>query len=268
MVNLVEERLKRWKNKLIDLSKRNRLLNFRLTKVTTVRIIDEIPSEIFSTLVLGNSAMEFLAIPEPKSEEDSPESSPKENAKIDFKAQDFETYDKEGLEEKHKDKYLQTGLPKDRLAKNLFRIYSKAESVMEEQGYNVLFLALGCLEWYESDSSDVKLTSPIILVPVELKRKSVKNVFKISYTEDAPILNPALVQKLSLDFGITIDPIEEEIEKIKPQDIFKRIQKSVSSSKRWRVTNDVYLSLFSFAKFIMYKDGDHGLSQYKKEVGD
>ena len=36
-----------WKSKLLDLSKRNRALNFKINKVSTVTIVDELPTEIF-----------------------------------------------------------------------------------------------------------------------------------------------------------------------------------------------------------------------------
>lgn len=251
MPNPVEERIKKWKDKLVDLSKRNRLLSFRPTKVTTIKIINELPSEVLNTLAVQNEGMEFLPLTLEEGElfkEDG------EKEKVESSVE-FQAYKKEELEERHKDKYLQTNLTKDKLPKNLFRIYSKANSVMEEQGYNVLFLSLGCLEWYESDESDVKLKAPIILVPVELTRTSVKSKFKLNFHEEETlILNPALILKLQNDFNITIDPIDEELENLDTQVIFSQIQAAIKQESRWRVTNEIYLTLFSFAKFVMYKD--------------
>jgi len=43
---ILEHKIETWKNKLIDLSRRNRLLNFRPTKVTTIKVVDELPSEV------------------------------------------------------------------------------------------------------------------------------------------------------------------------------------------------------------------------------
>jgi len=216
MPNLVEERIKKWKDKLVDLSKRNRLLNFRPTKVTTIKIIDELPSEVLSTLAIENEGMEFL----PSNSEDKELFEKNGQLQQSESSTEFKAYQKDKLEDKHRDKYLQTDLSKDRLSKNLFRIYSKANSVMEEQGYNVLFLSLGCLEWYESDDSDVKLKAPIILAPVELYRTSVKSKFKLKFhEEDSLILNPALIIKLQNDFNVSINPIDEELEKVDPQEI-------------------------------------------------
>src|SRR5262252_7089948 len=50
-----------WKRKLLDLSKRNRALNFRATKVSTVAIVDEHPAELFRLLYLAEREMRFKA---------------------------------------------------------------------------------------------------------------------------------------------------------------------------------------------------------------
>ncbi len=129
MPNIVEERIKKWRDKLIDLSKRNRLLNFRPTKVTTIKITNELPSEILSILAIENEGMEFLPI------ESSQENLFKEEDNIERKEDsttEFQAYKRDALDEKYRDKYLQTDLIKDRLSKNLFRIHSKANSVMED----------------------------------------------------------------------------------------------------------------------------------------
>lgn len=58
----LDKRISKWKEKLIDLTKRNRLLNFKSTKSSTLRIIDEQPPEVFRALVTNMSTMEFLPI--------------------------------------------------------------------------------------------------------------------------------------------------------------------------------------------------------------
>ena len=253
-MDFIEKQLKHWKDKLIDLSKKNRLLNFRPTKVTTIRIVDEIPSEIYKIIVLKATTMEFLPLEIDKEKQRTLFTEEKEMSKIDTSSREFEAYESSQLENKYLDKYLQTDLTEKTLERNLLRIYSKASSVMEEQGYNTLFLALGFLEWYESDNSDIKLQAPLILVPVELIRKSVRGKFKLKYTEEPPLFNPALLQKLKVDFGIDLNMEEYLSEDINPQRIFLNVKEAVKDYKRWRVTNDIYLTLFSFAKFIMYKD--------------
>jgi hypothetical protein len=62
----IRQSIENWKRKLLDLSKRNRALNFRMNKVSTIAIVDEQPAEIFRMLYLQEQAMRFKAAPEAK----------------------------------------------------------------------------------------------------------------------------------------------------------------------------------------------------------
>ena len=50
-----------WKRKLLDLSRRNRALNFKPNKVSTVAIVDEQPAEVFRHIYLNEATMRFKA---------------------------------------------------------------------------------------------------------------------------------------------------------------------------------------------------------------
>src|SRR5215468_5145653 len=53
-----------WKRKLLDLTKRNRALNFKVSKVSTVTIVDELAPEVFRHLYLNERPMRFRAAPD------------------------------------------------------------------------------------------------------------------------------------------------------------------------------------------------------------
>ena len=57
--------IENWKRKLLDLSKQNRALNFKMSKVSTIAIVDEQPAEVFRQLYLRERPMRFKAAPEP-----------------------------------------------------------------------------------------------------------------------------------------------------------------------------------------------------------
>ena len=59
----VADRLEEQRQKLLDLTRRNRLLNFRPTRRTTVRVVDELPSELFRQLALAGKTFGFLPDP-------------------------------------------------------------------------------------------------------------------------------------------------------------------------------------------------------------
>lgn len=244
---ILDEKITTWKNKLIDLSRRNRLLNFRSTKATTIKIVDEIPSEVFKSLVINSDSFHFL----PKEEKglfNQSESESTEEPKVDSYPHDLQR-----LEDQHTDDNLQTNLTEQRLQKNLKRIHFRANQLMEEQGYNILYLTLAMLQWHEADHSDLINKSPLIMVPVELHRKSIKSKYKLYRTEEDPFINPALQHKLSYEFDLNLPDLEEEID---PQEYLSKIMGLIENNTRWKVTFEIYLGLFSFAKFVMFKDLD------------
>lgn len=254
----IDKRIYKWKEKLIDLSKRNRLLSFKFSKFSTIRIIDEQPPEVYRALVQNLQTMEFLPVKVNDTEipDDEKRTLEELNEGIEFKAQEFKEYEIDTLEKKHLDKYLQTKLSETDLNKALGKISTTAKSTNDDLGYNVLFLALGSIIWYEADDSDEKLEAPVILIPVEIKRKSIGQPYTIKYNEDSIILNPALTLKLKRDFGINFEDINFDEDVINPIEIFSKVQEKIKKQSRWKLLNNIYIGLFSFAKFVMYKDID------------
>src|SRR3712207_4074012 len=55
--------IQNWKRKLLDVSKRNRALNFKPNKVTTLAIVDELPAEAFRQRYLREKPMKFRPAP-------------------------------------------------------------------------------------------------------------------------------------------------------------------------------------------------------------
>ena len=253
MSKTIEKRLEHWKSKLIDLSKRNKMINFRPTKRTSIHIIDELPTEIFKIVIVHRIPLDFLDF-------ESLENSNAYTSADEIASTEYVRQDSTDLAERYIDNFLQTNLDQKTLNENLYRIYLKSRSSMEEQGYNTLFLALGILEYYESENSQEKMRAPILFLPVELKRKSVRSSFQLFPLDDDFILNPAIVLKLEYDFGIKIEDLPDDIDKVSADDVLDNFKKAISGMKGWRVLNDIYLGIFSFNKFIMYKDLD---SQYE-----
>ena len=246
---IVEYKIETWKNKLIDLSRRNRLLNFRPTKVTTIKVVDEIPSEIFKSMVIENNSFHLLPKEETYNlfdENDKP--------KNETQSKEFYEYNDGDLEKKYTDLNLQTNLESQRLQNNLKRIQFRANQLMEEQGFNILYLTLGMLEWYDAEHSNIKNRSPIIMIPVELKKWSIKSKYKLYKTEDEVFINPALQYKMDNEFKLSFPDLQFDNDNFEPQEYFKILNRIIKSNNRWKIKNDIFLGLFSFAKFVMFKD--------------
>ena len=83
------------------------------------------------------------------------------------------------LSTRHTDNKLQTDYLPTEFRRRLLNTYYTARTAIEEQGVTTLYLALGMLQWYESESSDMLRRAPLILIPVEISRTSVRASFRI-----------------------------------------------------------------------------------------
>lgn len=211
-----------WKNKLLDMSKRNRLLNYKDTARSTVMITSPKCADLYDFFVKSENELIFS----------------------------YKQEDDENIEEYNDLSNVTTNKNIADLQRTLRNLRNKAKTAVEEQGVNVLYLSFGFLKWTESDHSKQEISSPLILVPVELTIESITSPYKLKLHEDEIVLNPTLVYKMENDFGITLPPFDEA-DNI--NDYLKAVQKIVTPN-RWTVSSAVGLSLLSFLKINMYLD--------------
>lgn len=260
--------VKAWKSKLLDLSKRNRALNFKVNKVSTVTVVDELPVEIYKLLCQQGKSLRFSSIGEseeqPLDQDDVVTSGLRklvnggEETDL-FQPSDtelplFSAYQQEKSAGKYTDELLQTNASQEQLDKSLRRIEEQARSIIEEQGVNALFLSLGMLHYKESKDSKVINKAPLILVPVELARTSAREGFTIKATDDEVIVNPSLIEYLQRTYEIALPDFDPSVESLDIGPFLQNVVKTVSDKPDWKVTNEIYLALFSFQKLVMYKD--------------
>ena len=248
----IRERLLKERHALLDLSTRNRLLNvpLRTHGNRVIEIVDEKAAEVFRLLNDGK-AMTFLP---------GVDLTPAERAELD--PEDSETGgipqpgDEKDRTARHTDSRLQTCLTSEGLQKRLFDIWYDARTFEEEQGVNILYLALGLLRWYDDDASDVARHAPLVLLPVRLERSSAADRFHLKGRDEPPSPNLTLQARMKQDFGLVIEDFVEEDE-VDLSAYASRISETVSGKKRWEVLPDsMVLGFFSFAKFLMYRDLD------------
>ena len=131
----VEDQLNDARQRLLDLTLRNKLLNHRPSKRRTLPIVDELPRQVYETLVVRGKGMRFLPI-------DPADDDPGSSSTL-SDSQGWTVPDLEGaVADRHADLALQTTVDKEALQMRLFFISSESDNFLEEQGYTVLFLAL------------------------------------------------------------------------------------------------------------------------------
>ena len=236
--SLIKDRIEDWRRHLIDLSFRNRLINYRPTKSSTLE-------------VQSPSIHELLADPERREPFDFffPPELGEDGATSEISA--FPGVDEivTGLEE-----------PK-RLEKILSNLARRSNAEFEDKALRVLHLAVGFLRW-EDVARREQLRSPLVLVPVELRRESPRDPYRLYLaTDEEIVINPALTVKLEKDVGLDIPedwawedkPIAQELDEIR----------EATAEAGWTVEESAVLGLFSFQKLVMYRD----LQRNEEQVG-
>lgn len=275
--------LEKMRLRLLDLTSRNRLLNFRYTKRSSLRVVDELPDQLFD-LLLDGKVLRFRHVPRPRGiprptsdEEEQPSletpiagsqssqripyPTAKDHAQSLGINTDFELPSPSSSDvtaPRYTDREIQTLHYPEDLESVLRSIGSAARLAVEETGTNMLYLVAGFLEWYEHRDSNQPRMAPLLLLPVTLQREETDDAtrtyrYSVQHSGDELSTNISLQERLRRDFGLSL-PIIEETET--PDGYFRRIQPLLNYDDRWRVRRQVTLTLLSFGKLQMYRDLD------------
>ncbi|WP_461462423.1 DUF3320 domain-containing protein [Methanobrevibacter sp.] len=233
----IEKEFKDLRKNLLDLTLRNQLLNFK-DRAQTLTISNQTPKNMYNLLVLQNKAMKFISNQEKNAEEES--------SRFGFIKPSINHFT-------HDDSKLEVNLTEKGLQKKLFYINNQSKTMLEEQGYNILYMAIGFLKWIDKSKPKKTNLAPLILIPVTMHRKQIGNSFTISWTGEDIQTNISLKTKLAED-GIVIPNFEAANFIEAPDHYIRSVSEAVHKMRNWEVTNKVALGFFSFTKFIMYND--------------
>ncbi len=235
-----------WERRLLDLSLRNSLLNFRCTsssvKIITAdlsRLEDEL-SEGGEFSVCAAPADEFLKTADEKL----------------FALENDREHINAIAEEELKNHRLRTYLSESELEKAMAKLRRQAKVSLEENGANTIYLALGFLEWYETDRSEKPRYAPLVLVPVNITRKIQDRMYTIKPRDEAVQINITLLEMLRQNYGIDIglNQLPEDERGVDIPFIFSVIRQAVMANPRWDVKELAFIGQFSFSRFIMWND--------------
>ncbi len=241
------DRIQRWQRKLLDLSLRNRLLNFGDTKQTLPLRCDDVPR--LEDMLSEGAAFRVVSLPD-----ENPEG-----------GRDAELFRRETGADLH-ERFVGDALDRSELCSplggaemraRLTTLFRRAKSDLSEGGTNTLFLAAGFLRWKPSPSDRRDYRAPLLLVPVALSRASASSEFRLRHQGDEVRFNLTLLEKLA-EQGIAADDLKGEL----PRDeagldvprILDRVRRLVRDVPGFEVVEEIALSTFSFAKYLMWKD--------------
>ncbi len=214
-------RVTRWTQKLLDLSLRNRLLNARESKQI-------LPLETTSLAELENKLSADRPVPVESAE------SPKKPSDA-----------------------LLASMSVEEASRRLRTVYRLAKTELEESGVNALFLALGFLKWRPKGANAKDYRAPILLMPVKLTRRNVREGYVLSRLDEDTELNATLVEFLRAEFGVKVDgldPLPEDDSGVDAAKVMETFREAVKAFPEWSVEEGAAIGNFSFGKFVMWKD--------------
>ncbi|MFB9308616.1 very-short-patch-repair endonuclease [Agromyces hippuratus] len=233
--------LRQWRESLVNLSGRNKLLNYRATKASTLEFDRHTAEEVFGLISQGEGVYTVgTKPPVQKSTNDS----------------DLEDEVLEVIEDFDYDRFPdhlfvdRTQLDVDRILKNLA---AAARREYLDKGLNILYVAFGALRWKE-ESGDAR-RSPLLFIPVTLESDGPRQPHRLKVSNDDKAVNLALALKLR-EYGIELpasDLVDAAMESGGLQgalDLFRQLD----FPDEWAVEDLASLSSFMFAKEAMFRD--------------
>ncbi|MFM8217002.1 MAG: DUF4011 domain-containing protein, partial [Pirellula sp.] len=237
----LETELFRFRDKLLDSSLRNPLLNYKVSKRKTVEIAPVSPDDAYERLVSSSNWLRLL----PESTKKAIDSAKQNPGKQDIELQPIA------------DNALNTVCSSEKFEGLLRGILRDAKTSIEETGINYLHLAIGFLHWSETNGEESELRrAPLILIPIQLEQTISPRGgmdYKILWNEDEIQSNASLRKKLESDFAIRLPDYDESIP---PSDYFLEVRRSISAKAAWHVDESMLLGFFSFHKLSMFVDLD------------
>lgn len=247
-------RLERWKRRLLDLSMRNKLLNFKVGKGTIELLCPD--AGALEDRLAGGASLRLLPDPAPAARRGASASAiPGVEAIVpDRMALAADALDGNAVH---------TTLPPEDLEARVLDLYRTVRTTMEETGANNLYLAIGFVSWTPQPTEARgairagTYRAPLLLVPVALERKGVRLGFTLRRHDEPATINPTFLEMLRQDFRVQIPELDGDLpvdaNGIDVRGIWTMVRTYLKDLAGFEVTEEVALSTFSFAKFLMWK---------------
>ena len=136
-------------------------------------------------------------------------------------------------------------------------LYRAAKSSVEENGASTLYLAVGFIKWFDKEKPDA-FYAPIILIPVELIRKSILLGYAMRKRDEDSLINITILEKLRQDFDIDVSELLGDLPTdehgIAVDKVMELVEAHIAGMNGWSVVRSCVLGNFSFSQFVMWND--------------
>lgn len=246
----VPPRVQQWKNALLDLSLRNRLINFTGRYAVELTVPAGFLGQMEDVLHDGRQLTLRASDAVPAVHEARGvrygRDLPQEDLAADLAGRAA----------------LFTDVTSQAYATRLRNLAHKARTVVEETGANNLYLALGSLVWALDERP---LRSPLILVPVQLvaSGRGERTTYRLRLDEaGGSTPNYCLLEKLKQTHGLQIGELAEPKEDLSGIDLegtLQAVRRALATKGLpFHVEDTAHLAILQFAKFRLWKDLSEG----------
>lgn len=231
----IRAQLRKWQERLLDLTKANPLLGLNRSRVSKLRVIEPSVANLFEIFVVADEPVLRMPL---------------------VRRRTLARQDADELQDQSQDFSIEPGdiafeaAPVDVL-RRLRRIYDNARTTVEERGVTTLYLTFGTLHWYDEVLGES--ISPLWMVPCELKSTGPTTPLRLSRVDEEMQLNPALELYLRERHKVKLPTLPEEVDSNSLSEFLNDVRKAVSEQK-WTVDEDVWLSTYTFESLVIYQD--------------
>ncbi|MFI8345887.1 DUF3320 domain-containing protein [Streptomyces sp. NPDC085596] len=223
-----------WRNSLLDMGGRNRLLNFRHTRTATLEITAPDPAALLGELAKG---WDFAPVAE-------------REAGVELaKAGDAQGAESTGR--RSRPGLVTQKTTQAALDGSLYQLRQKSGQMYNDYGLWVLWLGIGMLDWREPGAHESS-AAPLLLVPVELRRDGNRRYRLHPAEGQERIHNPALAVKADR-LGVDWAPVTGTDAADLPA-VLAAARKATARLEGWAVQERAVLGLFASHREAMYQD--------------
>ncbi len=234
----MEKKLQELSLKLLDLGKRNRLLNFKDTGYRTLEILNSNIDVIFEKITSGQT-LSFYSLDailnrynETIEGNDVSINDYSRGKVFDIAYKNLKPNDLLGYKKGYS------------LTKVLKVINKEYNNILVEKGINPLYLSFGLVTYTDKK---IEYSAPLLLVPISMF--VVNDSYKIKEYEDEVILNPTLAYLLKTEYKVNLDEYDHQ----PLLEYFTKV-KSVLESNNMGFNPMMAIGIYSFLKMNMFND--------------
>ncbi len=233
-----------WKKRLLDLSRRNNLINYKDNKSSTLELLLPTFYDAYKRITSNDTVEVF------------DDRTMRDDTGDEFiLSETYEKTDREQYLSNFRDKITKSQILFFNSYKSSYsilkKLMKKASDSITENGVNILYIAFGFIVWRENENSNILCKAPLLMLPVKIVNEAVNKPYYIHHLDEDASVNITLQYMLKNQYGIELPELADQT----IEEYLDAVENSISVIG-WKVLREARIATFSFNKLNMYIDLD------------